>query len=174
MTPPQRPITSRPGDIAMILFFALHIPISFLIGAQTLFPEFTQANYHQSIIDVAANWARDANDYLAVQKPLWFVSALWCELLIQVPLYFYLIWAIIVDSKHVRTAGIIYGTHTCTIMVPIMFEMLMNVDAGFKSVEQRWALISVYAVWFFIPLAILYAMVFRQVPAVSAGKAKKQ
>ncbi|KAJ3026731.1 UNVERIFIED_CONTAM: Transmembrane protein 97 [Siphonaria sp. JEL0065] len=169
----QRPLSSRPGDIAILLFFVLHIPITVLMDAQLLFPAWTAKNYPKPVIQAALDYVKDTNDYLIMERQLWFISTLWCEMIVQFPFYLFLIHGLITDSKHVRTAGIIYGTHTCTILVPILYDMILNTN-GIQSASQRVQTISIYSIWFFMPLVILYAMVFRTSGDVDRAKVKKQ
>ncbi|KAJ3074907.1 Transmembrane protein 97 [Podochytrium sp. JEL0797] len=159
--PRRRPLTSRPGDLAMILFFALHIPITLLMGTQLALPDWTRANFPSSIVQAADDYARDTKDFLVIQKPIWFVSTVWCELFVQLPFFVFLIYSLCVDSRRLRTAGIVYATHTCTCLVPILAELVGREGTG-QTREQWVQSVVVYSVWFFVPVVILVAMIFRK------------
>ncbi|KAI9348094.1 transmembrane protein 6/97 [Obelidium mucronatum] len=155
------PITSRPGDLAMAAFFAFHIPLTILIDSQFLFPNWAQSTLPEAIRGIATNYLRVTNDYLMIERPLWIQSLLYCELFIQLPIFMYMTYALIVNSKHVRTVGLIYGTSTCTCLVPILFEMILS-ENGLQSRVQRWMTLGIYMIWFLVPFAVLVAMLFRR------------
>ncbi|KAJ3074898.1 Transmembrane protein 97 [Podochytrium sp. JEL0797] len=166
---PSRPLTSRPGDILMLIFFVLHIPITLLMDSQLLFPQLRSV-LPLSVVQAADDYVSDSNDYLVMQREPWFVATLWCEMVIQLPFYLFLIYALAVDSKHVRTAGIIYGTHTCTILVPILYDMITTTN-GIQTPAQKMYTTCIYSVWFFMPLCILYSMIWRN---TSGGEGVKK
>ncbi|ORY41849.1 hypothetical protein BCR33DRAFT_718526 [Rhizoclosmatium globosum] len=168
----RRPLSSRPGDIAIILFFILHIPITILMATQIILPEFTAAYFPSFAIQAAQDYIRDSQDFLVMERALWFQSTVWCEWLVQFPFYVYLIYALVVDSKHVRTAGIVYATHTCTILVPIVYEMVFA-ENGIQTPAQKMQTVSVYSIWFILPFFILVGMIWRKGP-VEGKKAKKE
>ncbi|KAJ3297044.1 Transmembrane protein 97 [Rhizoclosmatium sp. JEL0117] len=162
----RRPLSSRPGDIAMLIFFILHIPISLFIDAQIIWPSLP---YPELALNANADYIRDTNDFLLIERKPWFLSLVWCEFIIQLPFYLYLIWALVRDSKYVRTAGIIYGTHTCTCLVPILYEMIFT-DNGIQTFGQKAVTVAIYSIWFVMPFAILVACIFRQSPPLKKGK----
>ncbi|KAJ3297046.1 Transmembrane protein 97 [Rhizoclosmatium sp. JEL0117] len=176
MSPPtknfRRPLLSRPGDIAIIVFFALHIPITLISGTQLILPKWTKENFPDFALNAVSDYIRDTNDVLVIKRPLWFISTCWAEFFVQLPFYIYLIYALIADSKHVRTAGIIYATHTCTCLVPILYEMVLD-DSGMQTPEQKWNTIGIYSVWFLMPLFILVSMIWRKEAGVK-GKSKEE
>ncbi|KAJ3111703.1 Transmembrane protein 97 [Physocladia obscura] len=159
--PIRRSLASRPGDFAMALFFVLHIPLTIFIDSQFVFPEWTKVHFPTALSVAPLNYAHNANDYLVLQMRPWFASFMWCELLVQLPFYVFLTHALITDSPHVRTAGLIYASHTCTTMIPILSDLIFT-NNNIQSYDQRVASVAIYSVWFVVPFAMLVAMVWRK------------
>jgi len=88
----------------------------------------------------------------------WFTSLVGCELVLQLPFFFAAAYGIYTQAQWLRTPGIIYGTHVCTTLVPIIAELLFKPfapGAGPQTMEERLTLIAIYSPYLILPLAFL-------------------
>ncbi|KAJ3263162.1 hypothetical protein HDU77_011196 [Chytriomyces hyalinus] len=159
-----RPLMSRKGDLAMLSYFVLHIPLTLLFDAQFLAPEFTRSHWPAFLLDAVQDYLRDSNDFLVKLQPAWFMSFLTCEMLFQLPLNLIMVHALATDAPHTRTTGIIYSVHTATTMVPILTEVFLGPGAAIVGQTQpQWLyMAAIYFIWLAVPLLILAAMLARQ------------
>ncbi len=147
-----------------LIYFVTHIPATLLMGnyivwGKSLYDNLLglpqiSANMHQYGIDM---------DYLVRERPDWFRAMALCEVLFQLPFFPFAVWAFWKGTtsstfKSMRTKFIIYATHTATSMVPILgtlFALPQQIKEQY-SVVNFYTNISIYLIYLFIPLLILY------------------
>lgn len=81
-----------PTRLLFLVFFASHIPITFLIDCQVILP----ASIYPKFAREGLDWYTDTfNDHL-MQGPhdIWFKSIVLCELLFQVPFFITSVYAL--------------------------------------------------------------------------------
>jgi EXPERA (EXPanded EBP superfamily) len=150
--------------MAFLIFFISHIPITVMIDGQgllsKLYPQIlvnVVRWYSRHFGDVLMGQAPSA-------ETVWFSSVICCELLFQLPFFFVATWILwtypsrpemislsntvpshqasrIVSTPEkgnypswFRTACLVYGSHVCTTLVPIMATFAMNED---MSIGQK-------------------------------------
>lgn len=143
--------------MAFLSFFASHIFATVMIDGQAVLPS---TFFPLALQDLLTWYARTMKDPLMSnpQEILWFQSLVCCELLFQLPFFF---WACSMLSntelKHYpesfKCACIAYGAHTATTMVPILATIVTNHEAA--SLGERAMLSSVYLPYLIFPLALL-------------------
>jgi hypothetical protein len=142
--------------VIFLCFFASHIPVTLFLDSQALLGSF---HIHpQELKDFLQEYAIQMKDSL-MKRPfdkVWFQSLIACELLFQVPFFW---WAVLHFSniskrsyhypERFRIACLIYGSHTATTLVPILATILTNPEA---NAVERVTLAAVYLPYLIIPL----------------------
>ncbi|CAM6092500.1 unnamed protein product [Calypogeia fissa] len=140
------PLSKRPGDALLALFFFLHLPIMILIDGQTVFPKDW---YPAFLKDVVRFHITTNGDYLVRDLPPFFMGLIFCEFAIQLPLHAACGYAFVTGKKWGRMAGIIYGVHTATTLVPILADILASQE------PTRFTLLAIYLPYLVIPLIVV-------------------
>eukprot|EP00850_Spirogloea_muscicola_P016012 SM000127S26628 [mRNA] locus=s127:139931:146473:+ [translate_table: standard] len=125
------PLRARPWDALLVAFFALHILTTVLVDAQLVLP----AERFPAALQSLVRWhVATYKDFLVGEKPLWFVSLVWCEVLIQLPFYVAAVYAFLYGRSWIRVPAIVYAAHTATTMVASRNE------AGREELrpQRRW------------------------------------
>ncbi|KAJ2904867.1 Transmembrane protein 97 [Coemansia aciculifera] len=102
----------------------------------------------------------------------WFRSLLVCELVLQLPFFFYATWALWANSPRRHVPLLVYGVHVATTMVPILGTLYCgDID---RSCGTRAMLAGIYLPYLLIPLVMAYESYTHCAAAlVPAQKSKK-
>ena len=104
-------------DKVFLIFFASHIPISMLMDAQAILPE----ERVPEVLKVGLKgWTEVSGDALMRNPPVWFKALVAGELLLQLPFFGVAVYAFMRKCDWIRMPAIIYATHTCTTLIPIL------------------------------------------------------
>ncbi|KAJ1889108.1 Transmembrane protein 97 [Coemansia sp. IMI 209127] len=161
-------------DTVFLYYFVSHIPITICLDIQPLLPAGIIPRPLLALNDVLTRQLRDpfmvlGNDGHA--DLTWFRSLLACELVLQLPFFFYAVWALWVSSPRRHLPLLMYGTHVSTTMAPVLGMLLFgDID---RSCNERMLLASLYAPYLLVPLAIVCVSYSRCASAISA-KIKSQ
>jgi len=139
-------------DYVFLIYFAIHIPITILVDAHALVPD--RNIFPQATIDAVDWYIKEFGDFLMAEPPLWFQSLVWAEMLLQLPFFFFAVYAFAKCRNWIRIPALLYGMHLVTVMIPILFETLFTP----MNPQHRIKMLSIYLPWFLIPLAILIKM----------------
>ncbi|TPX34443.1 hypothetical protein SeMB42_g07312 [Synchytrium endobioticum] len=151
-----RPLSKRPLDLLLTIFFAVHIPTSLLIDGQAVLPKWLTLDSARTALAWFVAWSGDP-----LMGPIgrgvipWFDGFAWCELLFQVPFFFYLCNGLIKDDPKIREASIFYCGHVMTTLVPVLSTFAYSTTL---SVSQKSILTAIYLPYFLVPLVLLYRM----------------
>lgn len=105
--------------------------------------------------------------------PLWFSTAVFLELLFQLPFFFFAVHAFYHGLQHIRIPSIIYATHVATTVAIILPPLY--VDCTNESEVMRVMLVALYSIYLIIPIALLYRMCASEQPfEESSSSAQKQ
>ncbi|XP_074045133.1 sigma intracellular receptor 2 [Macrotis lagotis] len=150
---------ARALEYLLGLYFVTHIPITLLFDVQPLLPPDL---YPSELTDMLKWYIQAFKDPLMLNPPSWFKSFLLCEIVIQLPIFPFAAYAFFKGScKWIRIPAIIYSVHTMTTLIPISAHILFeNSTQGPKTFQDRLRLISIYAPYFFIPLILLFFMLW--------------
>ena len=138
-------------------FFLSHIPITLTVDLQGLL-----GPYFPVVLQDMLRWyVATFNDTLMGAPPVWFKSVILCELVFQVPMFFVLAYGMITKRNWLRIPAIVYGSHVCTTLVPILGTFLA--DDRISS-SQRLVLFAFYLPYLLIPLLLTCHMVATPAP----------
>jgi len=149
--------TSSAGGMAPLLrwvffiYFASHIPITLLIDAQGV----SSAFHPQACKDLLAWYTKEFGDFLMASPPQWFQSIVACELLFQLPFFFFAVYGFWFGKNWLRLPCLVYGAHVATTLVPILDAFARAADL---TLEQKTTLISIYAPYLLVPLLLIWVM----------------
>lgn len=143
--------------MAFLIFFCSHIPITIFIDSQALFPEWLFPTFLKDLIDFYAGFVQDPLMGRPSFGGLWFQSLVACELQIQLFFFFVAIRQLLLGGSSswpdwFRSACLVYGSHTCTSMVPILTVLLTNPES---NVTQKCMALAVYLPYLLFPAWLL-------------------
>ncbi|KAG0257858.1 Transmembrane protein 97 [Mortierella polycephala] len=153
------PLTARPKELAMFLYFAMHIPITVLVDVVPLYPAF-MTPFIQPLIKLSAFYIENIKDPLVSDRSIvWFNTFLHIEMLIQLPFFFYAAWALYHNKKSFFLWNCVYCAHVITTVVPCLTTLRFGKNSQFPfdvPELQRNMLTGLYMPWCLIPLWMLY------------------
>jgi len=165
------PIWKRPGDLVVLLYFLSHIPITILIDSQVLLRSYI--TYPKTLLDVCDQYVLDFQDKLVGNPPLWFQVFTACELLVQLPFFFFASYAYYKGRNWIRIPAIVYGVHVVTTLVPILAVQFLDPQIRPTDNVTLACLASIYSIYLFIPLYIVLTNIFYEFPFSETSKVKK-
>ncbi|KAJ2689442.1 Transmembrane protein 97 [Coemansia spiralis] len=156
-------------DIVYFIFFVSHIPITLLIDSQPILP----VEWIPKPLLALTSFQTDVlGDPFMIVGPrarpdmTWFRSLLACELVLQMPFFFYAAWALWTNCPRRHAPLLIYGVHVATTMLPILSMLYRgNID---RPCSTRAMLAGIYMPYLLIPLAMAYESYTHCAAALSA------
>ncbi|KAJ2019195.1 Transmembrane protein 97 [Coemansia sp. S680] len=162
-------------DIVYFFYFVSHIPITLLIDVVPIFPIELIPNALISLNSLLTDVLGDPFMGIgsrARSDMTWFRSLLVCELVLQLPFFFYAVWALWTNCPRRHAPLLVYGVHVATTMVPVLGMLFRgNVD---RSCNTRAMLAGIYMPYLLIPLAMAYESFKHCVSALSASTKSKK
>ena len=152
--------------IVFLGYFISHIPITLCIDLQGLFG----SHYPKPLQDLFAWYIASFNDVVMLEMKPWIKSFIYCEMLFQLPFFFYVTHGLINKSNAIRIPSIVYGAHVTTTLFPIMLEVMMS--AQMQELEKI-TLLSVYSPYLLLPLTLMLYMCFNAKPFGDEDKKRK-
>eukprot|EP00761_Pharyngomonas_kirbyi_P008798 gb/GECH01008810.1/.p1 GENE.gb/GECH01008810.1/~~gb/GECH01008810.1/.p1 ORF type:complete len:151 (+),score=22.15 gb/GECH01008810.1/:1-453(+) len=138
-------------------FFLTHIPATLFIDSQIILPS---QYFPQICKNLFQFWVVELDDKLLREKPTWFQSLIWVELLLQFPFFFYASYCCLISkktrSRFYKYFGIIYALETATSMIPILTESLLHSN-------KNILLTAAYSPYLLIPLLYLIHLLRRSI-----------
>ncbi|KAF9315142.1 hypothetical protein BG003_003466 [Podila horticola] len=158
-TPSHRvPLTARPKDLAMFVYFMAHIPTTILVDIVPIYPSFIQSLV-KPLMDLQVWYVENLRDPLMADRELiWFNTFVHLEALVQLPIFIYAAWALYNNKRSVALLICVYAAHVITTVVPCLTTLALGKSSDFPfevSSDQRTILLSLYSPWFFFPLWML-------------------
>lgn len=119
----------------VVIFFALHIPLTLVVDGQVLIPPtMVPESLQLAVLEFASNMKDDLM-ISPSQAPLWFKAVIACEIFLQVPYFAFAAMAWIFEwESSIRSTMHVYTAHVLTTMVPIMLNILCGPSSGASSV----------------------------------------
>jgi hypothetical protein len=102
--------------------------------------------YPQAVLKVVDDYANSLGDDLVRGVPDWFAGLVWLELIVQIPMIIFLLWAYHKKSNVLRPTVLVYAAHVLTTMVPIFFHFNSSLKA-----PHKWCVMSIYLPWAVMP-----------------------
>ncbi|KAM3301628.1 sigma intracellular receptor 2 [Capsicum chacoense] len=140
------------------IFIANSIP---LLNSQVVLPKYM---FPSMLVDLMNWYIQEFGDYLASEKPHFFVGLVWLELLFSWPLCVLSLYAIAAGKSWINTTCLVYGASTITSMVAIISELNGSKRASVKL------LLAYYPFLGFAVLAILRGLLPHSGKTISIGK----
>nr|XP_033777517.1 sigma intracellular receptor 2 isoform X2 [Geotrypetes seraphini] len=153
---------TRVLEWVFLLFFAFHVPITVLFDLQIALP----ASFSpQAVKDLSKWYMNTFKDPFMIETPLWFLTFVYCEAFLHLPFFPVAVYAFYQGGcKWIRIPAIIYSTHVSTCVLPIIVELLFADFSSFKlgplNLQERLALVALYAPYLLIPLLLLNTMLY--------------
>lgn len=152
---------------AVYAYLCFSVASAVLIDAQAILPS---ALYEWGPKHALPFWVKLSGDCLMVPTaaPPWFESLVLCELIMQLPLLLYLIYAIPKGSSYSRPAAMLYGVHVATTLVPIFAHFLTHAGQRLCATtlstyspkspptQNNVILLSAYGPFFVMPAVVAY------------------
>ncbi|KAL1919839.1 uncharacterized protein VTP21DRAFT_1770 [Calcarisporiella thermophila] len=141
-------------DKLFLIYFVSHIPITMIMDLQALYPPHLVPSalkelslwYIKTFRDPFMSGVAEGGFY-------WFLSFLYCEAIYQLPFFFWATWAIWTDYPKRHLPLLVYGTHTSTTVIPVLFEVVFN-PAHNLLFKEIAVLLSFYTPYLVIPLIL--------------------
>lgn len=153
------PLSERPGDIAILAFFALNVlVITYVVDIeQIIIPDpfhFTYPFWPPAFaVDLVHWWGRNF-DPLVLARPVWWKVTIWIDALFFGPFYITAIYAFIKGKEWIRIPSIIYASVMLTNVTIILGEEAF----GLHRTPELGIVLLANLPWLLFPLAILYRM----------------
>ncbi|KAJ2078960.1 Transmembrane protein 97 [Coemansia sp. RSA 988] len=148
-------ISLRKGlDKLYLWYFVSHIPITLLIDVQPLLPPSMIPQMLLGLNRLLTDTLGDPFMIVGLGHPelVWFRSMLVCELALQLPFFFYAVWALWTDCPRRHLALLVYGVHVSTTMVPVLGTLVRGEIN--RTCGERMLLASIYLPYLLIPLSM--------------------
>ncbi|KAI8360817.1 transmembrane protein 6/97 [Blakeslea trispora] len=139
-------IWRRPLDLIYFVYFSSHIFATIAIDSQAFLPA---EWYPQALKDLLSFYIHTYKDPFMGNPAYWFKSFVACELVFQLPFFFYACTCLL---KAPPTA--ISHAHVATTVLPLLVEVLFNVAHKLDSVEKI-VLCGFYGPYFALPCIML-------------------
>jgi len=141
--------------VAFLCFFASHIPITLFIDGQAALPHYIYPRIVQDLLDWYTGTFKD--HLMSRPHDLWFTSIVTCELIFQVPFFFYAVYALsnparVCGKGNFRSACIAYGAHTSTTLVPILTSIAND---ALLTTPEMLTLLGFYLPYLIFPFWLL-------------------
>ncbi|KAJ1926702.1 Transmembrane protein 97 [Tieghemiomyces parasiticus] len=168
---PGRRLLDRPLDLAFFIYFVVHIPTTIFIDSQILLPSaYVPAALNGLIrfwIDLSGDPFIQLDGLGLVPGNVWFQTFVACELLIQLPFFFYAAFGLYRDAPGVRLPLGLYGAHVATTVLPILTSVWFGEPQ--LGGDQRLLLTAVYVPYFVVPLLMVAQALYRATCTAYSG-----
>ncbi|KAF9214268.1 hypothetical protein BGZ59_004028 [Podila verticillata] len=153
------PLTARPKDLAMFVYFVAHIPLTLLMDLVPVYPWFIQT-FIKPLRDFLVWYVATFKDpIMGNPDMMWFKTFLRMEGLIQLPIFIYSAWALYNNKRSAALWICVYSAHVITTVLPCIETLAMGKPSHFPiaiSDNQKTLLMCMYSPWLFFPLWMLY------------------
>ncbi|XP_039040535.1 uncharacterized protein LOC120178820 [Hibiscus syriacus] len=133
-------ILCKAVDALLMVAFVVLFFYGPLIGAQLVYPETT---FPEVLVRLKQRYAEEYQDFLMVEKPLFFVALVWLELMFQWPLVLLNIYGILASKPWFNTTCLIYGASVITSMTALLGELLGSQKASDKLLTMYFPFMGV-------------------------------
>ncbi|OBZ90619.1 Transmembrane protein 97 [Choanephora cucurbitarum] len=151
MSTSHKSIWSRPLDLVYFIYFSSHIFATLAIDSQAFLPA---EWYPQALRDVLSFYVHTYKDPFMGNPAYWFKSFVACELIFQLPFFFYACVSLLKNSQHLQLPLAIYSAHVATTVLPLLAEILFNTSHKLDS-AQKVVLCGFYGPYFVLPCIML-------------------
>jgi emopamil binding protein len=153
------PLSKRPGDIAILVFFVINIlVITYIVDVEQLvIPDPSNFTYPlwppPAAVDLIHWWGRTFDPVL-MARPAWWKVTIWIDSLFFGPFYIVGIYAYIKGKEWIRIPSIIYASTLLTNVLIILGEEIY----GIHATPQLAIVVLANLPWLLFPVYIIYRM----------------
>jgi hypothetical protein len=153
------PLSKRPVDIALIVFFIINLFfITYIIDLEQLV--IADANHFQyplwppaKMVDLV-HWYGHRFDPVLIARPAWWRATIWIDSLFFGPFYVFAIYAYAKGLRWIRLISIVWASVMLTNVTIILFE---EINGEHASPELMRVLLA-NAAWVIFPVIVLFRM----------------
>ena len=159
MTLTRIPLSKRPVDIAIIIFFFINLFfITYIVDLeQLIIPDPYHFDYPfwppSKLVDLV-HWYGSNFDPVLMARPAWWRATIWIDALFFGPFYVFAIYAYIKGRNWIRFGSIVWASVMLTNVTIILFE---EVRGDHASPHLARVFLS-NAAWLIFPVIVLYRM----------------
>ncbi|KAJ1735140.1 hypothetical protein LPJ61_000703 [Coemansia biformis] len=161
-------------DVVYLAYFATHIPTTLLVDVLPLAPADAIPAPLLALNGFLTGALGDPFMVIGQARTdlTWFRSMLACELALQLPFFFYAVWALWTGCPRRHLPLLVYGTHVSTTMVPILGTLIRG--AIDRTCRERWLLAAMYLPYLLLPLSMAVVSYRECSRALAAARAKRK
>ena len=153
------PISKRPFDIAIVIFFIINLLfITYIVDLEQLViadpDHFDYPTWPPSKFVDLVHWYGRNFDPVLMARPAWWRATIWIDSLLFGPFYVFAIYAYVKGRNWIRFGSIIWASVMLTNVTIILFE---EVNGEHASPQLMRVFLS-NAAWVIFPLIVLYRM----------------
>jgi hypothetical protein len=153
------PLSRRPWDIALIVFFAINlIFITYIVDLEQLViadtAHFTYPVWPPSRMVDLVHWYGRNFDPVLMARPAWWRATIWIDALFFGPFYVFAIYAYARGRNWIRFGSIVWASVMLTNVSIILFEEIQ----GEFSTPHPGRVWLANAAWILFPMVVLYRM----------------
>ncbi|KAF8967636.1 transmembrane protein 6/97 [Flammula alnicola] len=175
---------ARPLDMFYFLFFAIHLPASFIVDLQYLYPPQLVPPFMRGLLNFYVDMSRDpliggiAGAFGDSAHLTWFKTFIVLEALFQIPVFVLGLRGLYRGSRKIYPLLALYGASSATttlaclttvIQTPSLPPNAMAKLAPGVTPEQRLLLLSSYVPFFLVPLIMAVDMALRVAKLAEKG-----
>lgn len=159
MEPVSLPLSRRPMDIALIVFFSINLFfITYIVDIeQLIIPDpdnFSYPLWPPKIFVDLVHWYGRNYDPVLIARPAWWRATIWIDSLFFGPFYAAAIYAYVKGKNWIRLVSIVWASAMLTNVFTILFE---EARGAYATPELMWVCIANF-LWILFPLITMYRM----------------
>ena len=156
---PSLPLSKRPLDMAVVVFFAINLlVITYIIDLEQLVianpDHFQYPGWPPAKMIDLVHWYGRNFDPVLIARPAWWRATIWIDALFFGPFYAFAIYAFVKGRNWIRLISIVWASVMLTNVSIILFEEVMGEHAS----PQLQRVLLANAAWVIFPLIVLYRM----------------
>lgn len=159
MQPNSLPLSKRPVDIGIIVFFIINLFfITYIVDLEQLV--IANADHFQypvwppaKMIDLV-HWYGRNFDPVLIARPAWWRATIWIDSLFFGPFYVFAIYAFVKGRNWIRLISIVWASVMLTNVSIILFEEVLGEHAS----PQLPRVFMSNAAWVIFPFIVLFRM----------------
>ncbi len=153
------PLSKRPVDIAVIVFFAINLFfITYIVDLEQLVipnaEHFTYPVWPPAKMIDLIHWYGRTFDPVLMARPAWWRATIWIDALFFGPFYVLAIYAFAKGLKWIRFGSIVWASVMLTNVSIILFEESLG-EYPSPDLARVWL---ANAAWIIFPVLVLYRM----------------
>jgi hypothetical protein len=159
MQPASLPLSKRPIDVALIIFFVINLFfITYIIDLEQLVianpDHFRYPIWPPAKMIALVHWYGRNFDPVLIARPAWWRATIWIDSLFFGPFYVFAIYAFAKGRKWIRLISIVWASAMLTNVSIILFEEVN----GEHATPELFRVLLANAAWIIFPVIVLFRM----------------